>query len=847
MNIETQKTLEQTIFESPAKKLVRSPLLLIGLACIVVSFGLFLLQEGRRWYTGNDSNGLFLFHYMIAGGYLLTLIFQKLFRFRAPLQVLDHLMLFLVLALISCFSLNKEMQIFQPSVDWFTGWLIVTAVAMIGYSFRLLLPRVLQLVIIFFLGSGMVLFSYFALYLVPFSWVGLLGGILLGLGLHIFVPLFSAIALAVAATRMGKEDVAVKRTFLAGISVTLLFTLVYLSLWQAGLEKINRILNSYQLQENQSLPRWVALSQQVPTTPIFEHIVQTDLVYQSANESLSIFDFPERRFEDHQLHDPLVVVATRLFPKPQLTTEEKIKIMESRFNSRHLAQERLWSGTHLATSNIITQAQIFPKHRFSYTEKILTVQNNRPSSWGQEEAIYTFHLPEGSVVTSLSLWIKGREEKGYLTTQSKADSAYKTVVGVEARDPSVVHWQEGNTVSVRVFPCTPQESRQFKIGITSPLQMENGQLVYENIFFDGPSADRAAETTLVRLEDTSTQPELPKDFKSTIPGRFERYGEYDPDWKINLPAPALNPRAFYYDGFAYQTQEYKPQLTGFSPIRVYLDLNKAWIEEEFITLWNSLRNVKVYAYQNQMIKLTPKNHLEVFRQLQALNFSLFPLHMVKDPEQALLISKSTDHSPNLSDLKESSFADDFKKTALKQQPLRFFQLGQETTPYLKTLKELRLLQPAQGTLEELVQLLRAKQFVAQDENPNTVVLPYAKVKLTKTASTDSSQAGPDHLLRLFAYNHLLQQIGPNYFRKDYLEQHLIEEAAQANVVSPLSSLVVLETQEDYERFGIEESKNSLGNASVKSSGAVPEPHEWALIILVIVIVVFSIFKPRLFA
>jgi hypothetical protein len=42
---------------------------------------------------------------------------------------------------------------------------------------------------------------------------------------------------------------------------------------------------------------------------------------------------------------------------------------------------------------------------------------------------------------------------------------------------------------------------------------------------------------------------------------------------------------------------------------------------------------------------------------------------------------------------------------------------------------------------------------------------------------------------------------------------------------------VLETDEDYENNGIEKNGNTLGNASINNDGAVPEPHEWAMIIL----------------
>jgi hypothetical protein len=38
------------------------------------------------------------------------------------------------------------------------------------------------------------------------------------------------------------------------------------------------------------------------------------------------------------------------------------------------------------------------------------------------------------------------------------------------------------------------------------------------------------------------------------------------------------------------------------------------------------------------------------------------------------------------------------------------------------------------------------------------------------------------------------------------------------------------------------SKDSLGNASAQSSGAVPEPHEWMLIGLVLVVGVYLLVK-----
>ena len=89
----------------------------------------------------------------------------------------------------------------------------------------------------------------------------------------------------------------------------------------------------------------------------------------------------------------------------------------------------------------------------------------------------------------------------------------------------------------------------------------------------------------------------------------------------------------------------------------------------------------------------------------------------------------------------------------------------------------------------------------------------------------------------------MKKVAGNYFQKDFIQPDVLAEAEKANIVTPVSSLIVLETQKDYEHFNIEQSKNSLKNASMKSSGAVPEPHEWLMILLTVGIVVYLFRKP----
>ena len=76
-------------------------------------------------------------------------------------------------------------------------------------------------------------------------------------------------------------------------------------------------------------------------------------------------------------------------------------MLESQYDSRHQAEERLWQGESLTTTYVNTQVRIWPQYALSFTEKTMVVFNDGKGSgrFSQGEAIYTFHLPEGGVVS----------------------------------------------------------------------------------------------------------------------------------------------------------------------------------------------------------------------------------------------------------------------------------------------------------------------------------------------------------------------------------------------------------------------------------------------------------------
>lgn len=249
-------------------------------------------------------------------------------------------------------------------------------------------------------------------------------------------------------------------------------------------------------------------------------------------------------------------------------------------------------------------------------------------------------------------------------------------------------------------------------------------------------------------------------------------------------------------------------------------------------------------YSNTLIRMDAGNKNLVFEQLSALQFSLFPLYVIKDTETALLISKSTDASPDLGDLHESDFYKHTKRFLSGSPRIKLFNIGQSLSPYLKTLVEYRVFDYEQGNPALLQELLQKSVFAISREDSNHVVVHNAAFMITASAGVMPSQA-PDHLMRLFSYNHIMQQAGKKLLDSVPEENELVTEAKTAVIVTPVSSMVVLESQEDYDRFKIAQNNNSLGNASLKSKGSVPEPHEWLLISLALSVLAYIRFRPAL--
>jgi XrtN system VIT domain protein len=813
-----------------------------GLIFIIISFTVFLLRLEFPMKSGFEMNGVFLVNYLLAVGYFVILLLNG--RLKKGRNGLPVILLFLVISLVSCYSLNMDVNVFDDSSLWFCIVLIFICLNYMTFGWFSHFPEWARIIFFAIAGLSFSVFVYLSIYLFPIYIISIPGMLLLGTSLHSYVPMLFCIYTLVLLIRANNRRYLI--AFICATVFSFFFTTGYVVNWYRNLSPINKHFQYTSITENNGLPGWVDVAQHINKNETTEKILKTGITYAEVQLDGNFFwRMPQKNF-GKRIHDPLVMISQVFCGGIHLPIDDRIKVLESIYDSRHEAQDRLWTGEDIRTDQVNTDIQIWPSYHLAYTEvNVILTHIPKDQFWAnQQEAIYTFHLPEGGVVTSLSLWIDGREEKGMLTSKGKADSAYKTIVGQERRDPCVLHWQEGNTVSVRIFPILNGQSRKFKIGITTPLKSVNQQLQYENIYFDGPVVSDAQENISVSFKEPSKNLVLPTGFQSFGKNMFRNTGEYRPDWSLSLDALPLSDGKFQFGQYAYQMKPLVTTTENFHPGYVYLDINSSWTPEEADQLFEKLKDRKVFVSEggDNLTEVNSENHEEVFKTLCRNQFSLFPFYKISKPEESLVITHSGSVSPVMADLKESKFLTDLANYFKLHPSLRVFDFGTERSPFLKSLKEFRVLSYANGSMNDLLQTLDINHFIRVEETNDSIALTDAGIMLCRKEDSLPGHA-PDHLMRVFTYNHIMSEAGHSLLTGDQEPDNIVDEAQQAYVVSPVSSLIVLETQKDYDRFKITHGDNSLGNASLHSKGSVPEPGEWMLILAVLIICGWVYYRP----
>jgi XrtN system VIT domain protein len=859
----------------------------IGICLLAVSQLVFWLpvfsKSGENARNLNGNQAIYIINMVLGFAYTVVLWVNKRLRwwaFGSFRRDYGTTLVYLMLWLTSCYAFNREMSIFNISSEITTFWLAGGGFACLLFEFRDRFSARGRGLLFGVLAAFLVLSVYLSLFLaqmLPFSVVFCW---FFGVPVHGLIPLILSFYLIIILRNEWLESRKMRPAIAFGFGIPFAAMLVFSILWGVRVHDLNKISKETSFSGKNSLPVWVAFAQKLPADWLTKIIFQADDYFQIVDKSNGrgggdwFFPSFSNGNSLQRVHDPFVMTASIFAEAPKFDNLDKIKILKSIFGKQHDFQEFFWSGQDLSISDISTKINLDPAHRVAFTEKTFIIDINSGSEWSQGEAIFTFQLPENAAVSSLALWVDGEERPGILTAKSKADSAYRAVVQQERRDPAVVTWREGSQVSLRVFPVTRNLSRKVKIGVSSLLQIEGDELIYDDISFFGPPARNANESIEITSEG-SKMTYIPSFFKENGAKSVIFSGKHKTDWSLKMPAETLDETPFSFDG---KTVRARPMpdapLENFAPSSIYLDINSAWSQADFEQIFAlaQAQKIPVRAWLGDEHLREIRDAVEaktIFKTLAEDHFSLFPIQKIPDQSTCILITKSESRTPNVSDLKDTKFAQTMADWGQPVRPIRTFCLGDfPKSNFLNTLFSLRAIDLKCGSIDLISTFLKNEKFPQYVENEQVTLFPRAQMRLESTNETlENSAKSNDHLLRIFAEQQILKSIGVQLFSKKYEPAPLVDLAKKANIVSPISSLLVLETEADYQRFGIEKPTNGLSNAQVKvsakdevkfvplpedglstasqkSSGSVPEPHEWALILVAAGLVLLFLRKLR---
>lgn len=738
-----------------------------------------------------------------------------------------HLAPFLILNwLIGCFSLNVFIPVFQD----LPIWVYFTTVAFCVSNFFIYSnsDESRSTSIAFFInGLSFLLILYFAIYLIPIMPFSFLGIIALGLGFYGLVPAIVIIIHTITILRYINRDKNYVVSFSGGILVVVISLIVFTAGLNIESRKINQFGRINSFDQNSELPYYISISQNLKPNFFNEILLKKDLVYIPLHD---IFDFRtfdsfgSKQFNERKIHNPFISIAYLFCKDLNLDNDDKINILKSNFDKRLETEEQLWSGKDLFTKTIKEDVKIYPETRLAYTEITMNIACEKDTR-GEKEAIYSFQLPEGSVATSLSLWVNGIERKGVLTTKEKAKAAYKQIVGVEYRDPSLMQWKEGNKVIVRVFPINYKTPRTFKCGFTTPLKVEDNQMKYQSLSIKGPNISNAETTSRIQTVG-NTKIETSKDFELNK-GYYINQSKGLDDWEAYMPLTKVS-NSFAWKNKIYEVKDIQKTTIPFKPSEIILDLNSSWTTKQ-IESFVELNKTNLFVIVNGKKKEINKDNFKAIElEFEDLHYSLLPLYEIS--RNSLIITKCGTFSANFEELEDSNYLKKIR-TETKDRNLKVINISPDINPFWQTVKEQKYVDFFQTSLKNSLDLIHKKQFVLFKTDTNTVNIPPANISITESPQTSAIKTnGPNHIYRMYAFGKVLEE--QVKIQNDSLVQNqYVDLAKDANIVTPISSLIVLETDEDYKNNGIEKNVDTLGNASINNDGAVPEPHEWLLIIL----------------
>ncbi|TWW08945.1 hypothetical protein E3A20_19260 [Planctomyces bekefii] len=452
------------------------------------------------------------------------------------------------------------------------------------------------------------------------------------------------------------------------------------------------------------------------------------------------------------------------------------------------------------------RVQVFPDQYVAYTEVDLQIES---SSARESVANMLFEIPSGSVASSLTLWIDGQERPARFALRGKASQAFNTIVN-KKRDPALIEWIDDRHLRLQVFPVSHVLPRRVKVGYVTPLDSQELELEYRSPTISGIRQDTASAFVTVEVFSDQQPQALTSnlDFKplgvtAGAAKPFEAQTSLTKPWSVKFAArgekPIHEPSTWSPESIVFVPRGGRPEAR-------WNDAKKA--------LQSAFPNATIGAFGDRLNWLTSSKDLtrsvEDGRTMRGLPLPFYQREM-PNPSTTLYVVEN-DRAPNILTLRGTDYFRSMSNFFVNHgEGLRILGLDDAMSPFYSGLSELDL----------------------------ATVLSFDGKRLLQVPSLISSVRGEkmatEFVDRLVAYKQSMRHAILDEVRGDGTPDSLTEEMRKGHLVTPFSSLIVLETEGDYSRFGINDKDSEKNNTrpadpSLRESlGLVPEPHEYLLL------------------
>ena len=96
---------------------------------------------------------------------------------------------------------------------------------------------------------------------------------------------------------------------------------------------------------------------------------------------------------------------------------------------------------------------------------------------GQSEAVIRLPVPRGAAVTDAVLWVNDKPMRGAFVERQRANSIYTSIV-TRRRDPALVAWDGPGWIAVSIYPLENNRPRRFELEWVEPAAEADGRVQY---------------------------------------------------------------------------------------------------------------------------------------------------------------------------------------------------------------------------------------------------------------------------------------------------------------------------------------------------------------------------------